>query len=443
MDIEKQTKNYGAEHIQILEGIEAVRKRPGMYIGSTDWRGLNHLVTEIFDNAVDEALAGFGNKIIATLHTDGSFSIRDFGRGLPVDMHSSGVSAAEVIFTVLHAGGKFEEGVYKSSGGLHGVGASVVNAMSEWLTLEIHKDGYKYHAKFENGGHTSEPITRVGETEETGTLVHFKPDYTQFSADLFNVDQLKQKFKESAYLLKGIEIVFINEYEKQEDNLDVEEESHIYRYLFEGGILEYLTDLTTQKGQMHEVQYFEFKDPETQIEGDISFVWTEEQVGDLLYSFVNNVRTLDGGTHETGFRSSITRAVNNYANRENIYNKRLDAQDIRDGLVAVVSIRVPESLLQFEGQTKGKLGTSQAKPVVESHTYDALELFLNRNGLFTQRLITKAIETAKLREQQKKEREKLKKNKDEYKINRSLMKTLSEPSSKNRKERELFIVEGK
>lgn len=460
---------YGASEIQALQGLEGVRKRPGMYIGSTDSRGMNHLVHEIVDNAVDEALGGYGSRIEVVINEDDSVSIRDYGRGIPVGEHSLGVSALEVVFTVLHAGGKFNSDAYKISGGLHGVGSSVVNALSEWMVVEVHQGGVIYQVRFEEGK-TVQSISEVGSTDTTGTKVTFLPDKQIFGSYGFNTERLREKLRESSYLIKGLEIIYTDmripehlvdedvntesfEDEDGDDTtltesgelVEVDDEpkqTRTYRYYYEGGIKEYVTELTSEFRPLTDVQYFEFADEDTNIEGDIAYVWVDKGLGETLYSYANNVRTRDGGTHETGFKSAVTRAVNDYVIRENKHKARLESSDIRDGLMAVISLRIPENLLQFESQTKDKLGTNVARSVTDSNVYASVQDFLARNAKFSEYLINKAVETAKLREKMRKERELIKKNKGK-KIEKVQLMTLTEPTSKKPEECELFIVEGK
>lgn len=429
----QQNNQYEADSIDVLEGLDAVRKRPGMYIGSTDQRGLNHLVHEIYDNAVDEALAGYGTRIHVTINEDGSVTVEDEGRGVPVGMHKTGVSATEVIYTQLHAGGKFGGGAYKVSGGLHGVGGAVVNALSEWMEVRVYRNGVEYYVRFEKGK-TVVPLEEVGpNTHKTGTVVTFKPDSAIFSSMNYNRDRLKDKLRESAYLIQGLEVHY-------KDVQRAEEDTPVEVFHYEGGIKQYLEEVATKFNPLTEVQVFTFND-ESGIEGDIAYVWTDRSVGDTIYSFANNVRTADGGTHETGLKGGVTRAVNNYAKRENLSKQNLEAQDIREGLFALVSLRLPENLLQFESQTKDKLGTSEARTIVESQVIQNVTNFLNRNGQFSSYLIDKAVETAKLREKQRKERDQLRKAKSKN-IEKIKLKKLTEPTSKKFSERELFIVEG-
>ena len=347
---------YNDDAIQVLEGLDAVRKRPGMYIGSTDGRGLHHLVYEIVDNAVDEALAGFGAHIIVKIHEDNSLSVRDFGRGMPTGMHKMGKPTPEVIFTVLHAGGKFGQGGYKTSGGLHGVGSSVVNALSSFLEVTIHRDGVIHRQRFENGGKPVTSLESIGKTKETGTLVHFLPDKEIFSVTKFNYDTLAERLRESAFLLKGLKIELIDE--RGEGQHDV--------FFFENGIEAFVAYLNEEKDVLHPVKYVEGSQHEIEVEFAFQF---NDGYSETILSFVNNVRTRDGGTHETGAKTAMTRVFNEYARKIGLLkekDKNLEGTDIREGLSAIVSVRIPEHLLQFEGQTKGKLGTSEARSAVDT-----------------------------------------------------------------------------
>lgn len=338
---------YGDDSIQVLKGLEAVRKRPGMYIGSTDGRGLHHLVYEIVDNAVDEALSGYGKEIDVTIHPDDSITVVDYGRGMPVGMHAMGIPTVEVIFTVLHAGGKFGQGDYKTSGGLHGVGASVVNALSSSLTVNTVRDGVEYEEDFENGGQPVGTLKKLGKTKKnSGTTVTFKPDPEIFSTTKFNYDTLAERLRESAFLLKGVKIVLTDE---RTDTQDV--------FLFEDGIKEFVSYLNEDKDTLGDVMYFEGQKDgvEVEVAGQYNDGYSEN-----IMSFVNNVRTKDGGTHEAGMKAAWTKAFNEYARKVGLLkdkDKNLEGSDVREGLSAIVSVRIPEELLQFEGQTKGKLGT--------------------------------------------------------------------------------------
>ena len=336
---------YDESSIKILEGLDAVRKRPGMYIGSTDKRGLHHLVWEIVDNAIDEAINGFGDYIKVTIHKDKSISIEDHGRGVPTGMHASGKSTPEVIYTILHAGGKFEEAGYKVSGGLHGVGASVVNALSKWMEVNIKKDKEEYVISFENGGHVKEPLKKIGTTNRTGTTVRFLPDDTIFSTTTFSFSTICERMQESAFLIKGLTIEVIDE-ETGRDN----------KYCYENGVSQFVEYLNEDKNVLHKVINFEgVKDD---IEIDVALQYTDTY-NENIVSFVNNVKTVDGGTHEVGFKTALTRVFNDYA-KNNGYikgkDKTFEGSDVREGLTAIISLKIPEALLQFEGQTKTKLG---------------------------------------------------------------------------------------
>lgn len=338
----KHQFQYNEDAIQVLEGLEAVRKRPGMYIGSTDSRGLHHLVYEIVDNSVDEALAGFGDEISVVIHKDNSISVIDKGRGMPTGMHKLGKPTPEVILTVLHAGGKFGQGGYKTSGGLHGVGASVVNALSEWLVVTIKRDGNIYEQRFENGGVPVTTLEKIGKTKESGTTMHFKPDTTIFSTTNYNYETLCERLRESAFLLKGMKISI-----KDERN-DLEDVFH-----YETGIEAFVSYLNEEKDSIHPVVYFTGE--QNGIEAELAFQFNDGYSENIL-SFVNNVRTKDGGTHEAGFKTAMTRVFNEYARKVSLLkekDKNLEGTDIREGVAAIVSVRVPEEVLQFEGQTKG------------------------------------------------------------------------------------------
>ena len=360
--------DYNDDAIQVLEGLDAVRKRPGMYIGSTDSKGLHHLVYEIVDNSVDEVLAGYGNQIIVKLHKDNSVSVQDKGRGMPTGMHKIGKPTPEVILTILHAGGKFGQGGYKTSGGLHGVGASVVNALSEWLVVTIKRDGIIYEQRFENGGKPVTTLEKIGKTNQTGTTIHFKPDPTIFSATSFNYENLCERLRESAFLIKRVKIDIIDERNDVHD---------IFHY--ENGLEAFVQYLNEEKDSLHPVISFEGE--QNGIEVDFAFQFNDGYSENVL-SFVNNVRTKDGGTHEMGLRTAVTRSFNEYARKVNLLkekDKNLDGSDIREGFSAVISVRVPEEILQFEGQTKGKLGTSEARSAVDSVISENLAYFLEEN----------------------------------------------------------------
>ncbi|CDQ19614.1 DNA topoisomerase IV subunit B [Halobacillus karajensis] len=427
-----QNQTYSDDSIQVLEGLEAVRKRPGMYIGSTDHRGLHHLVHEIVDNAIDEALSGFGQQMTVTLHKDGSVSVQDEARGMPTGMHKTGKPTPEVILTVLHAGGKFGQGGYKSSGGLHGVGASVVNALSEWLEVYICRDGEKFYQRFENGGVPVTSLENKGTTRKTGTTIRFKPDPTIFSTTKFNFETLSERLREAAFLLKGFRIVLIDE-----RNETVREE-----YQYDDGLVSFVEYLNEEKDTLHSVVSFEGTHGE--IEADFAFQFNDGFAENIL-SFVNNVRTKDGGTHESGAKTAITRVFNDYARRAQLLkekDKNLEGNDIREGFTAVISARIPEGLLQFEGQTKSKLGTSEARSAVDGVVAEQLSYFLEENPDVASMLIKKAIKAKEAREAARKAREDARSGKKKKRKETLLSGKLTPAQSKNAQKNELYLVEG-
>src|SRR5690554_4630504 len=377
-----KTNNYDEHSIQVLEGLEAVRKRPGMYIGSTDSRGLHHMVYEIVDNAVDEALSGFADEIVIKLHKDQSVTVTDNGRGMPTGMHQSGVPTIQVIFTVLHAGGKFgQDGSYKTSGGLHGVGASVVNALSEWLTVTVNRDGYEYTQHFKNGGKPSGKLKKKkGANKQSGTTVHFKPDANIFSSIDFSFTQLSERLRESAFLLKGTEIFIKDERKEVEET-----------FFYEEGIKEFVHYLNEEKDTLTPIAYFEGE--HNGIEVECAFQYNDGYSENML-SFVNNVRTKDGGTHEIGTRTALTKTFNEFARRVNLLkekDKNLEGSDVREGIAVILSVRIPEHLLQFEGQTKSKLGTPEARAACDAIISEQFNFFLAENGETSQQIVRKAI----------------------------------------------------
>ncbi|MEY8820663.1 DNA topoisomerase IV subunit B [Bacillus subtilis] len=427
----KQQFDYNEDAIQVLEGLEAVRKRPGMYIGSTDARGLHHLVYEIVDNSVDEVLAGHGDHIIVKIHKDNSISVQDRGRGMPTGMHKLGKPTPEVILTVLHAGGKFGQGGYKTSGGLHGVGASVVNALSEWLTVTIERDGFVYQQRFENGGKTVTSLEKIGKTKKTGTLTHFKPDPTMFSTTTYNFETLSERLRESAFLLKGLKIELIDE---RNDQHEV--------FYYENGIEAFVAYLNEEKDVLSEVVSFEGE--HHSIEVDFAFQFNDGYSENIL-SFVNNVRTKDGGTHESGAKTAMTRAFNEYARKVALLkekDKNLEGTDIREGLSAIISVRIPEELLQFEGQTKGKLGTSEARSAVDAIVSEQLAYFLEENRDTATLLVKKAIKASQAREAARKAREEARSGKKRKKSEATLSGKLTPAGSRNPAKNELYLVEG-
>lgn len=423
--------NYDESNIQILEGLEAVRKRPGMYIGSTDGRGLHHLVWEIVDNAIDEALSGFGDNIQVTICKDNSIKVTDHGRGMPTGMHASGRPTTEVILTILHAGGKFsEDGGYKTSGGLHGVGASVVNALSSWLEVTIQREGKIFKQRFEDGGSKVGKLEVIGKTNKTGTTIHFMPDSSIFSVYEYNFSTISERLMESAFLLKGIKIDLFDERTDKEVS-----------YQYENGLTAFVEYLNYEKETLNEIINIEGTNNE--IEVDIAMQFTGGYQETTL-SFVNLVRTSDGGTHETGFRSALTRTFNEYARKYGLLkekDKNLEGNDVREGLSAIISIKVPEHYLQFEGQTKSKLGTSEARNVVDTVVYEKLTYFLEEHKETADNLVKKMIKAAQVRDAARKAREVARKGKGPRQ-EKILSGKLAPAQSKDRKRKELYLVEG-
>ncbi|MFI3051809.1 DNA topoisomerase IV subunit B [Streptococcus sp. 2018WUSS102] len=425
--------NYNDDAIQVLEGLDAVRKRPGMYIGSTDGNGLHHMVWEIVDNAVDEALSGFGDRIDVTINKDGSLSVSDRGRGMPVGMHATGKPTVEVIFTVLHAGGKFGQGGYKTSGGLHGVGSSVVNALSSWLEVEITRDGAVYKQRFEQGGKPVTTLEKIGTApkSKTGTKVTFMPDDTIFSTTDFKFNTIAERLKESAFLLKQVTMTLTDERTGEQEE-----------YHYENGVQDFVSYLNEDKETLTPVLYFEGEDAGFQVQVAMQY---NDGYSDNILSFVNNVRTKDGGTHETGLKLAITKAMNDYARKTNLLkekNKNLEGSDYREGLSAVLSILVPEEHLQFEGQTKDKLGSPLARPVVDGIVSDKLTFFLLENGELASNLVRKAIKARDAREAARKARDESRNGKKNKKDKGLLSGKLTPAQSKNPAKNELYLVEG-
>ena len=425
--------NYDDSAIQVLEGLDAVRKRPGMYIGSTDGTGLHHLVWEIVDNAVDEALSGFGNKITVTINADGSLSVEDEGRGMPVGKHAMGIPTVEVIFTILHAGGKFGQGGYKTSGGLHGVGSSVVNALSTWLEVEITRDGTVYRQRFENGGHPATTLEKIGKApkSKTGTKVTFMPDSTIFSTTEFKYNIISERLNESAFLLKEVTISL------EDKRTDEKEEFH-----YENGVQDFVAYLNEDKDSLTPVLYFEGKQDGFEVEVALQY---NDGYSENILSFVNNVRTKDGGTHEAGLKTAITKAMNEYARKVNLLkdkDKNLEGSDYREGLTAVLSVLIPEEHLQFEGQTKDKLGSPLARPVVDSLVSEKLSFYLMENGELAQNLIRKAIKAREARDAARKAREDSRNGKKSKKDKGLLSGKLTPAQTKNPNKNELYLVEG-
>ena len=423
--------NYNESNIQILEGLEAVRKRPGMYIGSTDARGLHHLVWEIVDNAIDEALSGFGDNILVVICKDNSIEVSDHGRGMPTGMHASGRPATEVILTILHAGGKFnEDGGYKTSGGLHGVGASVVNALSSWLEVTIYREGKIWSQRFENGGSKIGKLKVIGKTNKTGTTIHFLPDTNIFSVHEYNFSTISERLMESAFLLKGIKI----DLKDERNNKEVS-------YQYDNGLTAFVEYLNYEKEILNPI--INIEGTNNGIEVDVAMQFTAGYQENTL-SFVNLVRTGDGGTHETGFRAALTRTFNEYARKYGLLkekDKNLEGNDVREGLSAIISIKVPEHFLQFEGQTKSKLGTPEARNVVDNVVYEKLSFYLEENKETADTLVKKMIKAAQVRDAARKAREAARKGKGS-KQERILSGKLAPAQSKDKKRKELYLVEG-
>ena len=423
--------NYDESNIQILEGLEAVRKRPGMYIGSTDARGLHHLVWEIVDNAIDEALSGFGDNIQVTICKDNSIKVTDHGRGMPTGMHASGKPTTEVILTILHAGGKFnEDGGYKTSGGLHGVGASVVNAQSSLLEVTIYRDGKIWQQRFEDGGSKVGKLKVIGKSNQTGTTIHFMPDSSIFSVYEYNFSTISERLMESAFLLKGIKIDLVDERTGKEIS-----------YQYDNGLTAFVEYLNYEKETLNEIINIEGTNNE--IEVDVAMQFTSGYQETTL-SFVNLVRTGDGGTHETGFRSALTRTFNEYARKYGLLkekDKNLEGNDVREGLSAIISIKVPEHYLQFEGQTKSKLGTPEARNVVDTVVYEKLTYFLEEHKETADNLVKKMIKAAQVRDAARKAREAARKGKGPRQ-EKILSGKLAPAQSKDKKRKELYLVEG-
>ena len=422
---------YNESSIKILEGLEAVRKRPGMYIGSTDKRGLHHLIWEIVDNSIDEVLNGFGKKIKIVLHADHSVSVEDEGRGVPVGIHASGMSTPEVIYTVLHAGGKFENSGYKVSGGLHGVGASVVNALSKWMEVTIKRDGYVNYIRFEDGGKVKIPLKKIEKTNRTGTKVRFMPDPQIFNSLNFSFTTVCERMQESAFLLKGLTVEVIDE----EDN-----KQEVFCY--ENGLKSFVEYLNDGKSELHKVVQFQGSKEGINIE--VAFQYTDTYSENII-SFANNVKTTDGGTHEVGFKTALTRVFNDYA-KNNGYlknkDKNLEGSDTREGLTAIISVQIKESLLQFEGQTKSKLGTPVARTAVEAVISEKLQFFLEENKEIATNILNKMIKSKMVREAARKARDEARNGKGKNKKEQALSGKLTPAQVKNPSKNELFLVEG-
>ncbi len=422
---------YNEDSIDVLEGLEGVRKRPAMYIGSTNSTGLHHLVWEILDNAIDEALSGFGDTIYLTIHADGSLTVKDSGRGIPVGIQKqTGKPAIEIIFMTLHSGGKFSDKNYVSSAGLHGVGASVTNALSEYVDVTVSREGYTYHIRFENGGKKVGKLEKGSKTNKTGTTVRFKPDPKVFTTTDFKWETIIAHLQESAFLMKKVRFIAKDE----RTNMEAE-------YYYEEGLKEYIASLNETKEKMHQVLVFE--DLGSDIKIEISMQYCLQDYNESIYSYVNNIRTKDGGTHENGFRAGLTRAVNEYAETNALLRNKvkLEGTDIREGLTAIVSLKIPEGKLEFEGQTKGKLGTPDALAAVQNMIYSKLTYHLVENKDFATNLIKKCVDSQAARMAARKAKEEARGNK-KFRSDTLLSDKLTPAQSKEYALNELFIVEG-
>ena len=429
----QEKEHYDASDIQVLEGLEAVRKRPGMYIGTTDVKGLHHLVWEIVDNAIDEALAGYCKNIEVVINKDNSITVKDDGRGIPTDVHpKTKISTVETVYTVLHAGGKFGGGGYKVSGGLHGVGASVVNALSAWVEVTVYKNGKIHNIRFENGGHTTKPLQVIGDCEEnrTGTTVTFKPDPDIFDTDIYDYETLKTRIRELAFLNRGLSINI-------RDDRDMEDTTG-ETFLYEGGISEYVKFINKNKNPIHE-QIIHFEGEEDGVMFEVALQYNDSYNSNI-YSFVNNINTHDGGTHEEGVRRALTRLINNYAKKVGLLKEKDEAligDDVKEGLTMIVSCKHPNP--QFEGQTKGRLGNSEVRKLADSVFSQGFDRFLMENPEEAKIIVNKAILASRARNAAKKAREITRKG--DLTTSNTWGK-LSDCKSKDPKVSEIFIVEG-
>lgn len=425
--------NYNDDAIQILQGLEAVRKRPGMYIGSTDQRGLHHLIYEIVDNAVDEVLSGFADQIEVVLEADGSIRITDNGRGMPVGNHASGLPTIQVIFTILHAGGKFGQGGYKTAGGLHGVGASVVNALSKWLEVSVIREGYEYTMQFKDGGQPASDLIKKKSTSKikSGTQVHFLPDPDIFHQASIHYETIAERLRESAFLLKGLTIQLKDQAKGLENT-----------FYYEKGLHDFIQYLNEDKETMGQV--FSFSSVQEDFEVDFAMQYNDGY-SETILSFANNVRTPGGGTHETGMKAGITKAFNDYGRKINLIkdkDKNLEGSDVREGLAAIVSVRIPEQYLQFEGQTKDKLGTPKARTLVESMVMEQLGYYLAENGHWAQNILRKALKARETREAARKARDASRSAASGKQQEKLISGKLTKAQSKNANKNELYLVEG-
>ena len=426
-------QQYDESSIVILEGLDAVRKRPGMYIGSTDSKGLHHLVWEIVDNAIDEALNGYGDEITITLEKDGSVTVEDHGRGMPVGKHKSGVSTLQVIFTILHAGGKFtSHGGYTSAGGLHGVGASVVNALCTWCKVMVHDGKDVWSMTFEDGGSKIGKLEKVGKTNHTGSIVSFKPDPSIFKSVHFSYSTICERAQEDAFLLKGLKMI-VRDKRKEEKEV-------VYQY--EDGLKAFIEEVNQDHTPMHDPISFRGESNQIIVEG--CFQYTDEYQ-ENIFSFINMVRTRDGGSHETGAKQAFTKVFNEYARKNGFLkekDKGFDGNDVREGLTLVINLTIPEDYLQFEGQTKEKLGTPEAKPATETVVSENLRYFLEENKEVANALVRKIIKAAQARNAARKARADIRNGKGKNRSERVLSGKLASAQSKDARRKELYLVEG-
>ncbi|ABC01260.1 DNA topoisomerase IV subunit B [Mycoplasma capricolum] len=425
-----ENKKYDESAIQVLEGLEAVRKRPGMYIGSTDNKGLHHLVWEIVDNAIDEALAGYCTQIDVILEKDNSITVIDNGRGIPTGMHKTGKPTPEVIFSVLHAGGKFDSTAYKSSGGLHGVGSSVTNALSKRFKAIIYRDKKIHEIEFKNGGKLEKPLTFINTTYKTGTTINFLPDDTIFSNAKFNFSLISERLKESALLNSGLKITLS----------DLISNRYV-EYQFQDGLVEFVKELVDDKTPVTDI--ITINNESKNIIVEIALQYTEDD-NEIILGFANNVKTIDGGTHLVGFKSGLIRAINDYAKDQKILKDKtkLDSNDLREGLVAIVTVKIPENLIEYEGQTKSKLGTSDAKTVVEQIVYEFMSYWLIENKVLANKVIENALNAQKARIAAKQARQAIKSVKGKKNVNKLMLGKLTPAQGKKRELNELYLVEG-
>lgn len=425
--------NYDDESIQILEGLDAIRKRPGMYIGSTDQDGLHHLVYEIVDNSVDEALSGFADEIDVTIYEDGSVQVTDNGRGMPTGLHESGVPTIQVILTVLHAGGKFGQGGYKSAGGLHGVGAAVVNALSKWLVVQVDRDGTRYTMKFEDGGSKSSKLFTSKAPSKTarGTSIHFLPDPEIFGSATINSQTLIERFRESAFLLSGLTMHVCDKRSGSQES-----------FCYEEGLVDFIEYLNEEKSTMGDIAHFTGEVDGFEIDFAMQY---NDGYSETILSFANNVRTSNGGNHEIGMRTGLTKSFNAYARQVGLLkdkDKNLEGSDVREGLSAIISLRIPEEYLQFEGQTKERLGTPKARSLVDNFVTDQVTAYLNENGNFSQEIIHKAIKARKTREAARRARDASRSGARRAQQERLLSGKLTRAQSRDASKNELYLVEG-